>query len=201
MGPLGMGSREGDRPARVSGSYDPSRSRVKEKSPRKRRASLADGGSGRGPETRQHFAAVEREHAALIALAGVHEHLAHAGGQELSDRADVHLRVVAHGGCRSGAARFGFVLTSEQFTGPELLELAVGAEDAGFDAVWTSDHFLPRQDNQGHAGNAWVLLGAMTQRTKRIRVGTGVTCPIYRDPCTPIGDERARQAGIAHPAA
>jgi TAT-translocated FGD2 family F420-dependent dehydrogenase len=74
----------------------------------------------------------------------------------------------------------GFVLTSEQFTGPALADLAVGAEEAGFDAVWTSDHFLPWQDNQGHAGNAWVLLGALTQRTKRVTLGTGVTCPIYR---------------------
>jgi TAT-translocated FGD2 family F420-dependent dehydrogenase len=74
----------------------------------------------------------------------------------------------------------GFVLTSEQFTGPELADFAVAAEEAGFDAIWTSDHFLPWQDNQGHAGQAWVHLGAITQRTKRIRIGTGVTCPIYR---------------------
>lgn len=74
----------------------------------------------------------------------------------------------------------GFVLTSEQFTGPQLVDLGVAAEDAGFDAVWTSDHFLPWQDNQGHVGQAWVLLGALSQRTKHIRLGTGVTCPIYR---------------------
>lgn len=83
---------------------------------------------------------------------------------------------------RSGAKTpaIGFVLTSEQFTGPELVELAVGAEQAGFDAAWTSDHFLPWQDNQGHAVQATLLLGALTQRTKRIRIGTGVTCPICR---------------------
>lgn len=74
----------------------------------------------------------------------------------------------------------GFVLTSEQFGGPELVELAVAAEQAGFDAVWTSDHFMPWQDNEGHAVQATVLLGALTQRTRRIRIGTGVTCPIYR---------------------
>ena len=37
----------------------------------------------------------------------------------------------------------GFVLTSEQYTGPQLLELAVAADQAGFDAAWTSDHSLP----------------------------------------------------------
>jgi TAT-translocated FGD2 family F420-dependent dehydrogenase len=82
----------------------------------------------------------------------------------------------------AGAARVGFVLTSEQFTGPELVELGVGAEEASFDAVWTSDHFQPWQDNQGHAGHAWVLLGALTQRTRRVALGTGVTCPLYRYP-------------------
>ena len=76
----------------------------------------------------------------------------------------------------------GFVLTSEEFTGPQLVEFGVAAEQAGFDAVWTSDHFLPWQDNQGHAGHAWVLLGALAQRTKRVKLGTGVTCPIYRYP-------------------
>jgi F420-dependent hydroxymycolic acid dehydrogenase len=78
------------------------------------------------------------------------------------------------------APAIGFVLTSEQFTGPQLVDLGVAAEDAGFDAVWTSDHFLPWQDNQGHVGQAWILLGALAQRTKHIRIGTGVTCPIYR---------------------
>src|SRR5687768_7663492 len=47
--------------------------------------------------------------------------------------------------------------------------------------VWTSDHFHPWQDNQGHAGHAWILLAAIGQRTERIPFGTGVTCPTYRN--------------------
>ncbi len=37
----------------------------------------------------------------------------------------------------------GFVLSAEQFRVDELVELGPAAEQAGFDAVWTSDHFQP----------------------------------------------------------
>lgn len=74
----------------------------------------------------------------------------------------------------------GYVLSHEQFPARQLIEQAVAAERAGFDAVWTSDHFHPWQDNQGHGGHAWITLGAIGQRTSRIVLGTGVTCPTYR---------------------
>jgi TAT-translocated FGD2 family F420-dependent dehydrogenase len=73
-----------------------------------------------------------------------------------------------------------FALANEQFTIPQLLQYGVAAEQAGFDGVWTSDHFQPWQPNEGHAGSAWILLAALTQRTSRIQMGTGVTCPAYR---------------------
>lgn len=72
------------------------------------------------------------------------------------------------------------MLSHEQFPVPELVEQAVQAERAGFSGVWASDHFQPWQANEGHAGLAWVTLAAVTQRTTRIRFGTGVTCPIFR---------------------
>jgi TAT-translocated FGD2 family F420-dependent dehydrogenase len=74
----------------------------------------------------------------------------------------------------------GFVLSQEQFPVPRLIELGTQAEQAGFNAVWSSDHFQPWQDNEGHAGSAWVTLAALTQRLKRAVIGTGVTCPTYR---------------------
>lgn len=77
-------------------------------------------------------------------------------------------------------ATIAFVLSHEQFPVPDLLEYGVAAEQAGFDAVWTSDHFHPWQDNQNHAGQAWVTLAALGQRMPRIPFGTGVTCPTYR---------------------
>jgi F420-dependent hydroxymycolic acid dehydrogenase len=71
-------------------------------------------------------------------------------------------------------------LASEQFTSPELVELGELAERANFDGVWTSDHFQPWQTNQGHCAAAWVTLAALTQRTSRVMMGTGVTCPSFR---------------------
>jgi TAT-translocated FGD2 family F420-dependent dehydrogenase len=76
--------------------------------------------------------------------------------------------------------KIGFVLSHEQFAVPQLVELGLTAEEAGFDTVWTSDHFQPWQDNQGHAGFAWITLAALGQRISRIPMGTGVTCPTYR---------------------
>ena len=75
---------------------------------------------------------------------------------------------------------FGYVASHEQFPPTELIEYAVAAEKAGFDAVWTSDHFHPWQDNQGHAAHAWITLAAIGQRTERLLLGTGITCPTYR---------------------
>lgn len=75
----------------------------------------------------------------------------------------------------------GFVLSTEQWTINELITQGIAAEEAGFDMVWHSDHFQPWQDNQGHSSHAWILLAALSQRTKRIPFGTGVTCPTYRN--------------------
>jgi TAT-translocated FGD2 family F420-dependent dehydrogenase len=74
----------------------------------------------------------------------------------------------------------GYHCGSEQFAPAELVELTVAAEHAGFQGVTISDHFHPWQDNQGHAGHAWVTLAAIGARTQRLLIGTGVTCPTYR---------------------
>ena len=74
----------------------------------------------------------------------------------------------------------GFMLPHEQFDIAQLVELGVAAEDAGFDFVALSDHFQPWQENEGHASFSWLTMAALGQRTKRIRMGTTVTCPTYR---------------------
>jgi TAT-translocated FGD2 family F420-dependent dehydrogenase len=74
----------------------------------------------------------------------------------------------------------GFCLPHEQFPAPALIEHGLAAVAAGFEALWASDHFHPWQDNQGHAGHAWITLAALGQRTRDVPLGTGVTCPIYR---------------------
>ena len=73
-----------------------------------------------------------------------------------------------------------FMLAHEQFTVPELIGLGAAAEEAGFDLLATSDHFQPWQANERHAGQAWVTLGALGQRTQRIWMGPTVTCPTLR---------------------
>jgi F420-dependent hydroxymycolic acid dehydrogenase len=73
-----------------------------------------------------------------------------------------------------------FMLPHEQFPVPEIVELGIAAEDAGFDIVSTSDHLQPWQANEGHAGEAWVTMGSLGARTRQIWMGTTVTCPTFR---------------------
>src|SRR3979411_1181900 len=80
----------------------------------------------------------------------------------------------------SATPRISFVLSHEQFPATRLVELGVAVENAGFDQLWTSDHFHPWQDNQGHSGQAWITLAALAVRTRSIPFGTGVTCPSFR---------------------
>jgi TAT-translocated FGD2 family F420-dependent dehydrogenase len=79
---------------------------------------------------------------------------------------------------RSGL--IGFQLAHEQFPVPQLLELSVAAEEAGFDLLAVSDHLQPWQANEAHSGQAWVTMSAIGQRTHRIGMGTTVTCPTFR---------------------
>jgi F420-dependent hydroxymycolic acid dehydrogenase len=74
----------------------------------------------------------------------------------------------------------GYMLAHEQFTVPQLVDIGVAAEQSGFDLLATSDHFQPWQSNEGHSGEAWVTYGALSQRTKRIWMGTTVTCATFR---------------------
>ncbi len=74
----------------------------------------------------------------------------------------------------------GYKASAEQFHPQRLLDLAVAAEAAGFDSVWTSDHFQPWRHTGGHAPNALVWLGAATQATHRVRLGTSVLTPSFR---------------------
>jgi len=61
-----------------------------------------------------------------------------------------------------------------------LLDFAVEADKAGFDSIWTSDHFHPWAHNNASAGFAWVWMAAAAERTKRVELGTAVTCPTLR---------------------
>jgi len=73
----------------------------------------------------------------------------------------------------------GYFLSTEEYTPAELLEQAVLAEQAGFEALTISDHFHPWNDEQGQSGFVWSLIGAISQATD-LPVMTAVTCPTTR---------------------
>src|SRR5215208_3612383 len=75
--------------------------------------------------------------------------------------------------------RIGYTLSSEDHGPRELVEQARRAEEAGFHALWISDHYHPWIDEQGHSPFVWSTIGAIAQAT-RLPVTTAVTCPTVR---------------------
>jgi coenzyme F420-dependent glucose-6-phosphate dehydrogenase len=80
----------------------------------------------------------------------------------------------------SAGASLGYTLSSEEFPPHELVAQVRRAEEAGFAYALISDHFHPWIGAQGESPHVWTVLGAIAHATSRIRVGTGVTCPIIR---------------------
>ncbi len=76
--------------------------------------------------------------------------------------------------------RYGYTLMTEQSGPRDLVRYSASAEKAGFDFEVMSDHYFPWLDEQGHAGYAWSMLGAVAQVTERVDLMTYVTCPILR---------------------
>jgi len=76
--------------------------------------------------------------------------------------------------------RFGYTLMTEQRGPKDLVRDAVGAEDCGFDFEVCSDHFSPWLTSQGHAPNAWSVLGAVAHATEQVGLYSYVTCPTMR---------------------
>ena len=76
--------------------------------------------------------------------------------------------------------KIGYACMLEQFHPTDLLDWAVRAEAAGFDAGFqVSEHFHPWTPQQGQSAFAWSFMGALGQRTT-LPFGTAVTCPGFR---------------------
>ena len=75
---------------------------------------------------------------------------------------------------------FGYALSSEEHAPRDLVRNAGLAEEAGFEFLSISDHYHPWIDRQGHSPFVWAVIGGIAEATKRIRLGTGVTCPTMR---------------------
>ncbi len=76
--------------------------------------------------------------------------------------------------------RVGYFLSCEEYGPLELLEQARMAEEAGFEALWISDHYHPWNDEQGQSPFVWSVIGGLSGVTSRIPVYTAVTCPTIR---------------------
>ena len=75
--------------------------------------------------------------------------------------------------------RIGYFLSCEEYSPSQLVEQAVLAEEAGFEALWISDHFHPWNDEQGQSPFVWGIIGALSQAC-RLPVTTAVTAPTVR---------------------
>jgi coenzyme F420-dependent glucose-6-phosphate dehydrogenase len=92
--------------------------------------------------------------------------------------------------------KLGWKAGTERYPPDQLLDYAIAAEEAGFDIIDASDHFHPWAE-RGHACFVWTWLGAVAAKTKKITVGTGVTCPTLRYDPAVIAQAAATVAWLA----
>jgi G6PDH family F420-dependent oxidoreductase len=93
--------------------------------------------------------------------------------------------------------RIGYFLACEEFGPDELLDQARQAQDAGFDALWISDHFHPWNEEQGESPFVWSVIGALAQVCDLL-VTTAVTCPTVRTHPAIIAQAAATSAVMHH---
>jgi coenzyme F420-dependent glucose-6-phosphate dehydrogenase len=90
----------------------------------------------------------------------------------------------------------GYSLSSEELGPLELVENARRAEEAGFRFALVSDHFHPWLDVQGESPFVWSTIGAISQATESLTLGTGVTCPLIRTHPAIIAHAAATSAAL-----
>ncbi|MDN3258495.1 LLM class F420-dependent oxidoreductase [Streptomyces sp. CSDS2] len=74
---------------------------------------------------------------------------------------------------------YGYFMAAEEHDPAALIEQARMAEQAGFQALWISDHYHPWNDAQGQSAFVWSVIGALSQAVS-LPVETAVTCPTVR---------------------
>jgi len=89
----------------------------------------------------------------------------------------------------------GYALSCEEFHPGELVRQAVRAQQAGFEALWISDHFHPWTDRQGNSPFVWSVIGALSQACT-LPITTAVTCPIVRTHPAVIAQAAATSAAL-----
>jgi coenzyme F420-dependent glucose-6-phosphate dehydrogenase len=76
--------------------------------------------------------------------------------------------------------QLGYSLSSEEISPGDLVRHAERAEKTGFGFALISDHYHPWIERQGQSPFVWSVIGGISQVTRRMNLGTGVTCPILR---------------------
>src|SRR6201986_4048158 len=80
--------------------------------------------------------------------------------------------------------RFAVTTRPEHQRWEEIRDAGIAADEIPlFESVWNWDHFYPLTgDMAGPNLEAWTMLAAMAQATRRIRLGCQVTGMVYRHP-------------------
>ncbi|GAB3209285.1 LLM class F420-dependent oxidoreductase [Marinactinospora endophytica] len=93
-------------------------------------------------------------------------------------------------------ARIGYFLSCEEHGPRELVRQARRAEEAGFEALWISDHYHPWLDVQGESPFVWSVIGAIGEATS-LPITTAVTCPMVRTHPAIVAQATATSAALA----
>jgi coenzyme F420-dependent glucose-6-phosphate dehydrogenase len=92
--------------------------------------------------------------------------------------------------------KIGYALSSEEHGPQDLVRYARLAEETGFEFALISDHFHPWVDKQGHSPFVWSVIGGIAQVTRKLQLGTGVTCPTIRTHPAIIAQAAATSAAM-----
>src|ERR1700683_1699680 len=81
--------------------------------------------------------------------------------------------------------RFGIQTGQQLVEWKDLKELWRNADAWGYDSLWSFDHFYPIfvPDTTGPCLEGWTTLTALSQQTKRARIGAMGNGNTYRNPC------------------
>jgi F420-dependent oxidoreductase-like protein len=77
---------------------------------------------------------------------------------------------------------FGVKTGQGGYSYQELVKVWMAAEELGYDSAWLYDHFHALGDKTQPCLEAWTTLSALAAVTRRLKIGTMVTCVYYRQP-------------------